>query len=341
MAPYRTLWLTERGQYHQEAALAAAPPELEVTILRQPTTERLRAALAETVFLISERAGVIDAATIAAAPNLKLILRLGSLAHDIDLEAAGRAGVVVCTWPQPGVIMVAEHLMMQMLALAKRLREVEAITLAAADWGASRRTDEDTFAYNWSRRVGIEGLRRKTIGVIGFGEIGAELARRLSGWDCRVLYHRRRRLPEVTERQLGISYTAQEALLAQSDFLVNLLPYFPETDLSIGAAQIAALKRGACVVSCGSGSVLDEKALSEALRSGHLAGVALDTFEWEPMQSENPLRLLAVEDPHANVLLTPHTAAGAPATKVIPSRRDDYLPILCYLHCEDAPNRLV
>jgi phosphoglycerate dehydrogenase-like enzyme len=90
-----------------------------------------------------------------------------------------------------GAIRVAEHLVLQMLALTKRLREMERIALEAAPtWGESRRTDEDTFAYNWSRRTGIDGLWECTVGILGFGEIGADLARRLQGWGCTVLYPR-------------------------------------------------------------------------------------------------------------------------------------------------------
>lgn len=339
--PYRTVFLTERGLRHQQDALRAAPPELDVTILRQPDRETLRLLLADAVFLISERAGVIDRELLAAAPQLKMILRLGSLAHDIDLEAARAAGVVVATWPQRGVIMVAEHLVMQMLALVKRLREVEAIAIAAGDWGISRRTDEDTFAYNWSGRQGIGGLWRQTVGILGFGEIGAELARRLQGWACRVLYNRRRRLPAWVEQDLGIAYATKEAILAESDFLVNLLPYFPETDLSLRREHFAAMKPGAFLVSCGSGSVLDEAALAEAVRVGHLGGVALDTFEWEPIRPDNPLRRLAAEGPRWNVLLTPHTAAGAPAAGVVPTRANDYEPILRFLRGEPIAYRLV
>lgn len=336
MSPYRTLFITERGLRHQQAALRDAPPELAVVILRQPERPELIAHLADADFLISERAGVIDAELLAAAPRLKLIVRLGSLAHDIDRAAAEARGIRVVTWPQPGVIYVAEHLVLQMLALAKRLREVEAAALATGpltggDWGPSRRTDEDTFAYNWSGRQGLGGLWGQAVGILGFGEIGAELARRLRGWECRVSYHRRRRLPAEVEAELGITYATWDAVLAGSDFVVNLLPYFPETDLALDAAAFGQMRRGACLVSCGSGSVIDEGALAEAVRSGRLGGAALDTYEWEPLQPDNPLRRLALEDPHANVLLTPHIAAGAARAGEQASRRRDFEPIMRYL----------
>ncbi len=331
VSPYRTLFITERGLFHQQAALHDAPPELAVIMLRQPERTELIAHLADADFLISERTGIIDAELLAAAPRLKLIVRLGSLAHDIDRAAAEARGIRVVIWPQPGVIYVAEHVVLQMLALAKRLREVEAVALAAGDWGPSRRTDEDTFAYNWSGRQGLGGLWGQAVGILGFGEIGAELARRLRGWECRVSYHRRRRLPAEVEAELGITYAMRDEVLAGSDFVVNLLPYFPETDLALDAAALGRMRRGACLVSCGSGSVVDEGALAEALRDGRLGGAALDTYEWEPLQADNPLRRLAVEDPHANVLLTPHIAAGAARAGEVASRRRDYEPIMRYL----------
>ena len=112
--------------------MEAAPSELDVIMLRQPDRAELWPYLPGAEFLISERTGIVDADMIAAARHLKLILRLGSLTYDIDLEAARAARVIVCMRPQPGVIMVAEHLVMQMLALAKRMREVEAIALGEA-----------------------------------------------------------------------------------------------------------------------------------------------------------------------------------------------------------------
>jgi len=338
--PHRTLFVTERGLRHQQDALRAAPPELDVQMLRQPASDELTKHIADAEFLISERVGVVDAAMIAGAPRLRLIERLGSLAHDIDLEAARAAGVAVSLWPQRGVILVAEHLVMQMLALAKQLREAETIALAAGDWGESRRTDEDTFAYNWSHRAGIDGLYGRSVGILGFGEIGAELARRLKSWGCAVSYQRRRRLPEAVEHELGIAYASLDTLLAESDFVANLLPYSAETDMTLGAEAFARMKQGAFFVSCGSGSVVDESALAEAVRTGRLAGVALDTFEWEPIRPENPLRLLALEGARVNVLLTPHTAAGALPAGAIPNRRTDYEPIIRFLAGAPLPNRL-
>lgn len=339
MTRYKTVFTTERGHRHQQAALQAAPAALDVTMLRQPDRETLLAHLAEAEYLISERAGVIDAGLIAAAPRLKLILRLGSLAYDIDTGAAKAAGVAVCYWPVGSVIRVAEHVMLQMLALSKKLRETELIALEASpEWGQSQRTDEDTFAYNWSGRQNVEGLWRTTIGILGFGEIGAELARRLQGWDCTILYHKRRRLPEVVEGELGLAYAGLDDLLARSDYLVNLLPYFRETDLLIDAAYFARMKDGAALVSCGSGSVVNEADLAQAIKSGKLTGAALDTFEWEPIKADNPLIPLARAG--YNVLLTPHIAAGATAAAA-QERARDYTNIVNHISGQPLLYRIV
>lgn len=311
MTESKVVFLTERSPRHQEEALAAAPSNLRVSILRNPKEQVLLREIADAEFLVTERSGEVDAALLAAAPKLRLVQRLGSMVYDIDLGAAQRAGVMVCMWPVQNCVMVAEHMVMQMLSLAKHLPEVSHIAQDAADWGRpSRRTDENVFAYNWSERANVGGLWGKTVGILGFGEIGAELARRLRGFVPRgVLYNKRRPLPSHVESELGITYATRQELIAASDFLCVLLPYSPETDLSVNEASFAQMKRGSFIVSCGSGSVIDEDALAAALTSGHLAGAALDTYEWEPLRSDNPLVELA-RDPSANVFLTPHIAAG-------------------------------
>jgi len=366
MTNHKVVFTTERGQRHQQAALDAAPDNLDITMLRQPDRDTLIANLPQAEYLISERVGTIDADMINAAPNLKLILRLGSLTYDIDTQAAKTAGVAVCYWPVGSVIRVAEHLMLQMLALSKKLRETEAIALkAGTQWGQSKRTDEDTFAYNWSqqRNVGglygatigilvfgeigaynwsnrqnVEGLWQKTIGILGFGEIGAELARRLQGWDCPVLYNKRRRLPQEVEQELGLQYMDVDTLFAQSDYLANLLPYFPQTNLMINAGYFAKMKEGSYLVSCGSGSVINEADLAEAIKSGKLAGAALDTFEWEPIKADNPL--IALAKAGHNVLLTPHIAAGGTAAAAR-ERLKDYTNITNHINGQPLKYRVV
>jgi phosphoglycerate dehydrogenase-like enzyme len=270
---------------------------------------------------------------IQAAPHLKLILRLGSMTYDIDVEAAKAAGIIVCAWPDSGAAAVSEHCVLQLLALSRRLLEVQAIAVEASpEWGASRPTDENTFRYNWSGRQQLKTLHGQTIGILGFGEIGSELARRLQGWGCTLLYSKRNRLPASVEAELGLTYADNDTLRSQSDLLVNLLPYTIETVNLIDAKWLAGMKSGAMIASCGSGGTIDEQALAEAIRAGHIAGAAMDSFSVEPLQADSPLVKLAREG--ANVLLTPHTAgSGYP-------RSEDYTNILRHLRGEPILNRV-
>jgi phosphoglycerate dehydrogenase-like enzyme len=245
--------------------------------------------------------------------------------------------------------MVAEHMMMQLLALAKRVREMMDVAQAAGNWGQkSRRCDEDTFACNWSQRQGIRGLWEATVGILGMGEIGLELARRLRGWECTVLYNKRRPMPALAEQELGVRFAPVDELLAHSDYVCVLLPFLPETEQSLDAGFLARMKPGACLVSCGGSGVVDEHALAAALRSGHLGGAALDTFTWEPIRPDNPLLSLALgttsQQPQANgvgynIILTPHTAAGSGAARD-DARSDDYTNIRRVLNGQELIYRV-
>jgi lactate dehydrogenase-like 2-hydroxyacid dehydrogenase len=164
------------------------------------------------------------------------------------------------------------------------------------------------------------------------------MAWRLQGWGCTLLYHKRRRLPEPAEAELGLSYVDSQTLFSQSDYLANLLPYFPSTDRLINAGFFARMKEGAYLVSCGSGSVIDEAALAEAVRSGKLGGAALDTYEWEPIKPDNPLIPLAKAG--YNVLLTPHIAAGNTAAAAR-ERLGDYTNIVNHINGKPILNRVV
>ena len=337
---HTTLFITHRGERHQQDALGAAPDELEVTMMRSPSKEEIIAALPGKEFLITERTGVIDADIIAAGKDLKLIQRLGSQTYDIDLKAAKKAGIPVCYLPVRSCIMVAEHMVLQILALAKRLREVMDLTEEANDFGhPPKLCDEDYFAYNWTGRENLLGLWESTVGILGFGEIGTELARRLQNYGCNILYNKRNPLPQEAEQELHIQYASVDEMLAESDFVCMLLPYFPETALSFNAEFFAKMKPGACFVSCGGSGVVDDQALADALSSGHLYGAAVDTFVYEPVAKDSPLLPLA-KQPRSNLVITPHTAAGS-ASASSKSRTGDYVNLQRVLRGEKLVGRLV
>jgi len=305
-----TLFITMRPPVHQQLALKAAPSELDITLLVSPEPEAVVEAISslEPKFLISERTGVINEAMIQAGSGLQLIQRLGSQVHDIDLVAAAAAGIPVCNWPLPQLTMVAEHVMMQILTLMKRSRAGAGVVGEASDrWGAPQRCDANTFAINWSEFSGVRQIRGSTVGIVGFGEIGTNLAKLLSPFDCTVLYHRRSRLPAGTESELSVEYATLDGLLERSDVVVTLLPHSPETEGSVGQSFLERMKPGSFLVSSGASTLLDEGAVAMAYRSGQLAGVATDGFRWEPVRADNPLVELAA-DPAANLTLTPHSA---------------------------------
>jgi len=312
------LWITHRSDRHQRNAREAAPPGITIEFLRDPSEAQLTAKLSSAEILISERSGHISAAMLDQAPHLKLIVRLGSLSHDIDVNACRTRSIIVSRQPVLQTSYVAEHVLMMMLALSKRLRATERAARDANHSQPADRTDENTFHYNWIRFSGIGGLINQTVAVMGMGEIGVELARRLRGFSPNaILYHKRNRFPPFVENDLGIHF--DESGYQRADFVVNLLPYSPATDLLLNEQFFQQMKPGACLIHAGSGATLDERALEKAIESGHLGGAALDTYEYEPLQKVNPLVELA-RDPTQNVILTPHVAAGT----VDLSREQDY-----------------
>ena len=338
MTKHKTLFLTQRGLQHQQWAMEGAPPELELIMRRGASREELLALLADAEFLITERTGVIDAALIAAAPKLRLIQRLGRQTWDIDLDAARRAGVPVCYQPINGCVLVAEPMLLHMLGLLKRVREGMSVTAAGADWCVeTKRGDEDTFAYNWSRRGGIGKLTGATVGILGFGEIGLELVEQLQGFHCTVLYHKSTRLPGHVEARVRLEYAAPDPIAARSDSVCSLLPY-QGPQAPIDAAYFARMKPGAIFVHCGSGATVDEAAMLAALRSGHLAGAALDTYTYEPLRDGDPLVTLAREQ-MSNLSCTPDMAAGG-VTAGGGGRSQEYDNILALLKGEELHYRI-
>ena len=330
MARHRTVYITQRPPVHQNVARAACPEQLELVMLVSPSASEIVDVVAGAEFLVSERSGAVDASIIEAGSGLRLIQRLGMQIHDIHLDAARRARIPVCRWPLPQCTMVAEHTVMQVMALLKRSREAERIVVEASnEWGRPQRCDADTFAINWSQMSGVRQLRDCTVGIVGLGEIGTELALRLGSFNCELLYHRRSRMPGWAEKQLQVAYAGLDDLLGRSDVVVLLLPHSPETAGIVDARFLRRLRPGSLLVNAGASSLLDEEAVARAYRAGHLGGVATDGFAWEPVRPDNPLAALAA-DPRANVVLTPHSAqAGLVLDTAV--RRAEYTNLLAVL----------
>lgn len=340
MSKHPVLFITQRGERHQQAALQAAPPEFEITMRRGPSKEEIIRLLPGKEFLISERTGEIDADIIAAGKDLRLIQRLGSRTYDIDLQAAQKANIPVCYLPVRSCVWVAEHCILQMLSLARRIREMVRIANEAADWSMPpKKCDEDYFAPNWSGRQDIRNLFQSTVGIVGFGEVGSEVAKHLKSFDCNVLYYDLQRYPQKAEEAVGAAYAPLDDLLAQSDFVCMTMPLFPETAGMVNVGFLNKMKPGACLVTSGAGGVVNEADVAQALQSGRLHGFAADTHDYEPIRPESPLLPVARQQ-DANVILTPHIA-GAGLSHTSGERARDYTNLLNLLQNRPLQFRLV
>lgn len=260
-----------------------------------------RVAEADAVVL---RRGRVSAAVLGRARRLRLVQRIGARPHGIDLEAAARAGVTVSCLPRRTLALTAEHVFLLMLALAKRLlRAHTAVVEGRYDPAAVRPIGN--VAYNWPGLTELDGLWRRTLGIIGLGEVGTLVARRARAFDMTVLYHGRTRLAEAEERRLGVRFAPLDELLAESDFVSLHASDTPENEGLMGEAQFARMKPTAVFVNTSRGRLCDEAALLDALRTGRIGGAGLDVHQVEPRPAGDPLAQLP------NVVLTPHAAGGS------------------------------
>lgn len=233
----------------------------------------------------------VTARMLAAAPRLRLIQKWGIGVDRIDLAAAERAGIPVAITAGGNASVVAEHTVMLMLAVYRRLSLVDR-ALREGRW---------LFA---DMRERCFSLKAKRVGLIGFGHIGRMVAAKLAGFEVEVVYHDPVRADPGTEQRLAAKPVPMDELLATSDVVSLHLPGGPPNAGLIDRAALAAMKPGAVLVNAARGDLVDEEALLEALRAGHLMGAGLDVYEPEPPRADNPL--LALDQ----VVVTPHTAGS-------------------------------
>jgi phosphoglycerate dehydrogenase-like enzyme len=250
------------------------------------------------------RRGAIDAALMDANPKLRLIQRIGARADAIDLAAAAQRGILVSCVPRATLQLTAEHAILMMLALGKRLLEADD-AVRKDRWDRGRVHPDHGVAYNWAGIAGIGGLFGKTLGIIGLGEVGALAAGMARGFGMRVLYCNRNRLPATQEAKLGVEYAALDRLLAQSDFVSLHATNIPSNKGLVDGKTFAAMKPTAFFINTARGPIVDEAALYDALTRGTIAGAGLDVHAVEPRPMPDQLATLP------NVILTPHIAGGS------------------------------
>lgn len=267
------------------------------------SAEELLTLVPEAELLLLRR-GEVTAQVIAAAPKLKAIQKLGAQPSGIDTEAARRAGIEIGCVPRRTLAYTAEHALLLMLAVSKRLIEADAI-VRGGNFDADRVRATDDVAYNWPGLSGLGGLYGKTLGIVGLGEVGSLVTARAAAFGMTVLYTKRQRLPEAEEARLGIAYRGFSDLLGESDVVSIHVQATPETRHMFGAEAFAAIKSGAILVNTSRGSLIDETALLEALSKGKLGGAGLDNHRKEPRPPQDKL----CEFP--NVVMTPHIAGGS------------------------------
>ncbi|HEU5014025.1 MAG TPA: NAD(P)-dependent oxidoreductase, partial [Roseiflexaceae bacterium] len=238
--------------------------------------------------------------------RLKLIQRYGSRPDGIDVEAAHARKIAVATMPLVGCIAVAELAFTLVLALSKNLIRAHEATVTGAYRARGVepiKTEQRRHNFQWMK-LSLQEVHGKTLGVIGFGEIGTETARRARAFGMNVIYNKRSRLPAEFEQAEQVTYADKDDLLRESDFVLLSTPLTPETEGMIGARELALMKPTANLVNICRGGVIDEAALVEALTSGQIAGAGLDVFVYEPIPFDHPLLQLR------NVILTPHIGGG-------------------------------
>ncbi|MGH9385131.1 MAG: hydroxyacid dehydrogenase [Vicinamibacterales bacterium] len=251
------------------------------------TAEQLALDLANADALVVRSATKVTTALIAAAPRLRAIARAGVGVDNVNLDAATARGIVVMNAPGASTISVAELTMTQLLALARRL--------PAAD--ASMKQGK------WDKRSFLgEEVRGKTLGLVGLGRIGQEVARRANAFAMTVIAHD----PFIADRiasELGVELISLDDLCARSDYVSLHLPLTPETRHLFNATRLARCKRGQRLINTARGDLIDEAALVEAIRGGHIGGAAIDVFAQEPTTNHQLQQL-------PQVVASPHIGAS-------------------------------
>lgn len=256
---------------------------------RQPTlpVQELKNIIDEYDALIVRSQTKVTEELLQAADRLQVIARAGVGVDNIDVNAATRKGIIVINAPGANTIAATEHTLAMMLALARKIPQAHQKT-SGGEW------DRNSFK-------GVE-LYKKTLGVVGMGKIGTEVAKRAKSFGMNILGFD----PYLTEergKKLGITKASLDLIAKESDFITIHTPLTNDTRRIINEEFLQKTKKGVRFVNCARGGIIDEKALVKAIQSGHVAGAALDVFEKEPVADPELLQ-------NSNIIVTPHLGAS-------------------------------
>src|SRR5579864_893869 len=270
-------------------ALLQQRPEFQVTVLPKRLSEaELLPLVSDVVAMVVRSETKITRKLIEAATKLRVVGRAGVGVDNVDVDAATQRGIVVMNTPSGNTISTAELTFSMLMALARKIPQAHA-SMKAGEW-------------NRKAFQGVE-LYNKTLGILGMGRIGTEVARRAIAFGMRVLAYD----PYLTlsrANALQVELVELDEIFAKCDFITVHMPMSDETKGMINAAAFAKMKPGARVLNCARGGIINEKDLYEAIKSGKIAGAALDVYETEPLPKEFPLRDLP------QVIMTPHLGAS-------------------------------
>lgn len=263
-----------------------------------PPREELLSRVAESDALLCLLSDRIDAEILDAAPRLKVISAYAVGTDNIDMAAATDKGVCVCNTPGILTDATADLTWALLLAAARRIVESD-VLVRAGQWKS------------WGPRLMLgQPVGGRTLGIIGMGRIGRAVARRAVGFDMSILYHARQPDPEAEERT-GARFVDMDTLLAESDFVSIHTPLTPDTRGLLGAEAFARMKPSAVLINTARGAVVDQDALTDALRERRIFAAGLDVFREEPISQDDPLLKLP------NVVALPHIGSAD-----IPTRQD-------------------
>ena len=272
------------------------------------TSDELERALHDADVLVLESLQVGER-ELSHAPRLQVIQKYGHIVRNIDEAACIRHGVQLLTLRRRANIACAEQAMMMILALAKRLPEINKLTslkrLREGGFSPAPFDRRHTPSSNWARIPNLDTLYGATLGILGLGEVGRDIAKRANAFEMKVIYSQREQLDRALESGLQVKYVSFEELLEQSDWLVVQLPSGPSTHELLNGEAFRRMKKGLRLINVSRAQCMERGAVLTGLRDGTLGGFALDTLWQEPGDDDDELLGFP------NVILTPHTA-GSP-----------------------------